>query len=228
MIFDNIETATMELFNGYSGISDAESVSASAQKIISDLVDFKRALQSFIKKSYFEKDVINRFLISGDEFRDRMNLVSEDISASIDKVCGALSGLKDAALNDTFEDSLITICMTQGYIARALRFDLPATPIEESEYVKQSEINNQLAILSVVNKDYFQINPLWQSSTRRFLPHISLEDTAIVMQGPIMYDDDFTMETLYRYRAIYPDTLIILSTWEGEVTPKFRYQATSA
>ena len=37
--------------------------------------------------------------------------------------------------------------------------------------------------------------------------------TAIVMQGPLMTRDDFTLETVKIYRKIFPGCLIIVSTW---------------
>lgn len=42
------------------------------------------------------------------------------------------------------------------------------------------------------------------------------EKIFIVMQGPIMYKDNFTFETLKLYKKMYVGVEIILSTWEGE------------
>jgi hypothetical protein len=39
---------------------------------------------------------------------------------------------------------------------------------------------------------------------------------AIVVQGPIIYDQDFTFETLKLYKKYFPQTVIILSTWDYE------------
>lgn len=41
-------------------------------------------------------------------------------------------------------------------------------------------------------------------------------DYAIVMQGGLVTDYDFTLETLRLYKRYYPGALLILSTWEGE------------
>lgn len=38
--------------------------------------------------------------------------------------------------------------------------------------------------------------------------------TAVVMQGPLITEADFTFQTLKLYRQIYPKTLMVLSTWE--------------
>lgn len=42
----------------------------------------------------------------------------------------------------------------------------------------------------------------------------SSSDVAIVLQGPLLLDDDFTYETILLYRKTYPLCKIILSTWE--------------
>jgi len=42
------------------------------------------------------------------------------------------------------------------------------------------------------------------------------EDTAIVIQGPLDMNDDFTLETVKLYRKWYPKTMIIVSTWNTE------------
>ncbi|MBQ9589604.1 MAG: hypothetical protein IJR29_05420 [Butyrivibrio sp.] len=47
--------------------------------------------------------------------------------------------------------------------------------------------------------------------------------TAIVIQGAVKYEDDFTYETAKLYRELYPDCIVILSTWENESDQKKRY-----
>lgn len=39
---------------------------------------------------------------------------------------------------------------------------------------------------------------------------------AIVMQGPIVYDENFTLETIKLYKKIFPEAIVILSTWDYE------------
>lgn len=41
-------------------------------------------------------------------------------------------------------------------------------------------------------------------------------DVAIVMQGPLLQDNDFTYQTIKLYKTLFKDALIILSTWEDE------------
>ncbi|WP_269622119.1 hypothetical protein [Prochlorococcus marinus] len=52
-------------------------------------------------------------------------------------------------------------------------------------------------------------------------PHINkssindkTNDVAILMRGPIVEEDDFTINTLKYYRSIYPEAPIYLSTWD--------------
>lgn len=48
-----------------------------------------------------------------------------------------------------------------------------------------------------------------------FVPE-EISDVAIVLQGPLKREDDFTMETVKLYRKYYPKTPIIVSTWDTE------------
>ena len=41
-------------------------------------------------------------------------------------------------------------------------------------------------------------------------------ETAIIIQGPIVYDDDFTLHTIQLYQINYPGISLILSTWKNE------------
>ena len=53
-------------------------------------------------------------------------------------------------------------------------------------------------------------------------PNHAFDDTAIVIQGPIAYDDNYTVETFKLYRSIYPNVPIVVSTWKDEATNAFR------
>ena len=53
-------------------------------------------------------------------------------------------------------------------------------------------------------------------------PIHTFNDTAIVIQGPIAYDNNYTAETFKLYRSIYPNVPIVVSTWQGEATDAFR------
>ena len=42
------------------------------------------------------------------------------------------------------------------------------------------------------------------------------DDTAIMLQGPIVKENDFTYETIKLYQNNFPNAKIILSTWRNE------------
>jgi hypothetical protein len=60
----------------------------------------------------------------------------------------------------------------------------------------------------------YSVNVTTKSYIEKNLPPM-----AIVMQGPVMHDYDFTNETIKIYKNHFQDTSIILSTWEGEKIP---------
>lgn len=43
-------------------------------------------------------------------------------------------------------------------------------------------------------------------------------NVGIVYQGPVLHEDDFTIESILMLREQYPDIKIVLSTWIGELT----------
>lgn len=45
---------------------------------------------------------------------------------------------------------------------------------------------------------------------------IQTPHTAIVIQGPILTEHDFTLETVRQYRTLFPDCTLIVSTWNNE------------
>ena len=55
-----------------------------------------------------------------------------------------------------------------------------------------------------------------------FKPTHTFDDAAIVIQGPIAYDNNYTAETIKLYRSIYPRVPIVVSTWRGEAKDFFR------
>lgn len=71
---------------------------------------------------------------------------------------------------------------------------------------------------SVVDAFPFYINisllPKKQQNVRR--PFFDGCGVAIVIQGPLVIKDDFTLETVRRYRIAAPGAKIIVSTWIGE------------
>ncbi len=74
------------------------------------------------------------------------------------------------------------------------------------------------------------LNPQFQNfkfqiwdSRKDFKPRYAFDDTAIVIQGPIEYTNNYTAETFKLYRSIYPNAPIVVSTWKNEATNSFRH-----
>lgn len=55
----------------------------------------------------------------------------------------------------------------------------------------------------------------------KIIPALYEDDVAIVMQGPIMYKDNLTVNILGLYRRWYPSVRIIVSTWENCIKEDF-------
>ena len=55
-----------------------------------------------------------------------------------------------------------------------------------------------------------------------YKPTYTFDDTAIVIQGPIAYNDNYTVDTFKLYRSVYSRAPIIVSTWKNEATDDFR------
>ncbi|MBQ9589611.1 MAG: hypothetical protein IJR29_05455 [Butyrivibrio sp.] len=128
---------------------------------------------------------------------------------------------EDARNTDIYD----CICDLFGEISMILRHDIPSPPMENKEESSVLDICKQMVKLGNTNGDVYTLNKFWFFTGRKHLPSIAMSDTAIVMQGPILYEDNFTIETLMYYRKIYPDTPIILSTWMGEADMTFKFMA---
>ena len=73
-----------------------------------------------------------------------------------------------------------------------------------------------------INSEYQDVKvQVWDR--REFkIPSYDIDDTAIVIQGPLEYKDNYTLSTVRLYREWYPNVPIIISTWKNEVTDAFR------
>ena len=47
-------------------------------------------------------------------------------------------------------------------------------------------------------------------------PPSNATDTAIIIQGPLKYEDNFTLETVRLYRKLFPTCAVIVTTWSNE------------
>lgn len=63
----------------------------------------------------------------------------------------------------------------------------------------------------------FHTRPLYASGVTHIShPLVEQPSCAIVLQGPILHTEHFTLETVRLYKKIYPWARIVVSTWEGE------------
>lgn len=67
----------------------------------------------------------------------------------------------------------------------------------------------------------FHMRPAFASSVNKETIN-NEKDTAIVIQGPIIKKQNFTLETVKTYRKIFPSAHIMLTTWKGEDTSEFK------
>ena len=86
--------------------------------------------------------------------------------------------------------------------------------------------NPEYAMNGICNElnshDYFvsyRLRPLKPETMIPIINKLCCSSTkiAIVMQGPISHEDNFTLETVKYYKKMYPDICIILSTWDDEL-----------
>lgn len=62
----------------------------------------------------------------------------------------------------------------------------------------------------------FRLIPVKEEKFTRARLTLTTDSFAIVMQGPIRCENDFTVETVKFYKRLYPNAEIIVSTWKDE------------
>ena len=98
---------------------------------------------------------------------------------------------------------------------------------QEDGIFKPGTFSNNLAEhfargLTTILPLHTNIKFIWQDNQKFFKQTYDFDDTAIVIQGPIFYDNNYTAETFKLYRSIYPNVPIVISTWKGEANKNFR------
>lgn len=115
-----------------------------------------------------------------------------------------------------------------GEIALAIRFDIKT---ESEEIFRpetfQEKVYGELDQANEKSGSLYKLAVHTMLSYWKYKAVHTITDVAIVSQGPIDYKDDFTAETMYYYRKLYPLTRIIISTWKGEVREDFRWKMES-
>ena len=127
--------------------------------------------------------------------------------------------------NET-ENTLHVKC---GEIALAIRFEIK---IESEEVFRPEGLENEgiyrsIESLNNENGNLYKISVHTLSSYLKYKESHKFRDIAIVSQGPVDYQKDFTAETMYYYRKLYPNVMLIISTWKGEVEELFHWKMES-
>ena len=210
-IFETIEDETLSLFNDY--------VPEKVTVIISKLNYLAKQVNEHLC-TIIDEEGTDRVLLK------RTQKALKEITRSI---FSAMNHFQTLISNENADYDKLQelICIEEGKISLIIRFGIKCEPQLSTPDGGMREVYQWLQKVGEFNNDFYTVNYLYQNSVWKYLPQISAFDTAIVMQGPIEYKYNFTLETLYRYRAIYRDAVLILSTWKGEVTDEFRWRAES-
>ncbi len=184
------------------------------------LINFGEDLEQYAANTDLRVEMVSEEACFVEEQKNSLDLLIK----KIEKLCEALFQYAIAADQKDRALALSLLCEHEAQIALSLRFDFLSSFIQVSGQSSLKSILQQASTLEQANRDYCLIHLLRQCSGRKYLPTIPIADTAIIVQGPILYERDFTLEMLYRYRRIYPRTKIVLSTWENEASVSFAWK----
>lgn len=86
--------------------------------------------------------------------------------------------------------------------------------LEEEEL----NIENIMSCLSKDKENYYTYarRPINVKNVNYRSPSYSSKEIAIVLQGQIIVKDHFTLQTVELYHRLYPESIIIVSTWDNE------------
>lgn len=170
---------------------------------------------SFSQGAFYEPNLYIDGTIEGiiQQNLKEMLMLLFDVLSDLNGIIG--SGY-DKAKKNNIEKAL-------GKLLLKLRFEILSLPKDVVPGVANiGNVYAQLNHLGEFNDDRFMVRHMWQTSARKFMPVYGDDDISVVLQGPIKYERNFTLETIMRYRWVYPNVSIIVSTWEGEVTEDFK------
>ena len=105
----------------------------------------------------------------------------------------------------------------RGFIhAMLLPLNIIVHKFPKNNIILQEIVRNDIVANSRVKWKFFKIN-----LDEKDIPKYNLRKTGIVMQGPIRYEEDFTLKTAMLYRQIYPDIPIVITTGDKDISNKF-------
>ncbi len=190
---------------------------AAATQLMNNLA---KSISAIIAESFTEGAFMDPYIFCDNDVSERMQLTLKTIIRKMIEVMKQMNAITEGGYD---EEKAERIKSTLGELFLIIRYDIISMPEGEVDDIADiGTVYGQLDRINLHNNDHFVVKNLWQNSSRKILPSYDAGDVAIVMQGPIDYERDFTLETLMRYRRLYPNTLIILSTWKGEINDDFR------
>ncbi len=221
--FDELALRTLKALSEMEHSQEIKISSAELAVVMQGFNAFARSVDAAITGTFVKNTLYEPNLYVDDRLEDEMQQNLKEILTTFVNILTQINAILtsgfDIAKKENIEKSI-------GKLLLMLRFDILSLPEDVIQGVaNMGNVYAQIKSLGILDHDHFLVRHLWQSSARRFLPKYDDSDVAIVMQGPIKYEDNFTLETLLRYRKIYPNVSIIVSTWEGEVTEEFRLLA---
>lgn len=217
--FSAIENAVIK-YVIRSGSDGKEATMTMAQALQQAVIDFGELLEEIRDKEEAVPGL--------EEIHDRRVKALNHVISLLEEYCELLYRYATDYQEGT-ADPERELQLKGGELALSLRFEIKQNAKEKylPECLEQVGIFD---LLDQANKESGSRYLLGRHTTLsyvRYKPVYDLDDVAIVSQGPIDYKDDFTLETLYLYRRLYPNVMIVVSSWQGEVTDEFRWRAGS-
>jgi hypothetical protein len=98
-------------------------------------------------------------------------------------------------------------------------FLLPFFLLNKSETFKDRILGKIFSFYNQNSNEYHLLNQIPKNTNFFFNRKVNSNETyqsiAILIQGQIINNDDFTMNTVKLYKLLFPKIMIIVSTWEG-------------
>jgi hypothetical protein len=222
-IFTAAQLKYVEAVSDYQVDGDKKKFNESLAVCIGSLTSLAKGLEGVVINYFVSNDIPLYYIFCDKELSDEMQLVLKRALNLLFALVKYLSEVMTSDEGDIYHEESMS---DWGELALLLRFDILAPPQDKIEDIaNMGNVYSQLDKLAELNRDFYLVKQMWLSSSNSFLPQHEDSDLAIVMQGPIHTERNFTLEILMRYRKTYPNAAIILSTWEGEVSREFRFQA---
>lgn len=222
-LFTAAEIRYVEAASQYHSAFDRKKLNDELAVCMGGLNSVAKRLEEIVMNHFVTYDIPLYYIICDQDLAEKMKVVLHRGLTLLVSLIKYLSGLMESEEIDLYDEESMN---KWGELQLLLRFDVLAPPEEKVEGKANIEnIYAQLDHLGEHNRDYFLLKHMWLNSSNCFLPRYEDSDIAIVMQGPVHTERNFSLHVLMRYRKIYPNAVIILSTWKGEVDNGFRFQA---